>query len=140
MPKMRSVTKTSMARKTVCPRHGKHPCTCGMGHLYRFVEPVILLLLKQKGEAHGYELAGDIAQYALTDAQIETAALYRTLRALENNGYVVSKWDVNGSGPARRIYRLSSSGAQHLNEWIVVLEQMSKSMAAFVRRARAAAA
>jgi len=127
-----------MARKTVCPRHGKHPCTCGMGHLYRFVEPVILLLLKQKGEAHGYELAGDIAGYALTDAQIETAALYRTLRALERNGYVVSRWDVNGSGPARRNYQLSSSGVQHLNEWIAVLEQMSKSMATFVKRAHTA--
>lgn len=131
------VTKTSTARKTVCPRHGKHACTCGMGHLYRFVEPVILLLLKQKGAAHGYELAGEIPKFALTDAQIETAALYRTLRALENNGYVVSKWDVNGSGPARRIYRLSSTGPQHLNEWLSVLEQMSKSMAAFVKRARA---
>jgi len=109
-----------------------------MGHLYRFVEPVILLLLKQKGEAHGYELAGDIAEYALTDAQIETAALYRTLRVLENNKYVVSKWDVSGSGPARRIYRLSSSGAQHLNEWVVILEQMSKSMSAFVKHARVA--
>jgi DNA-binding PadR family transcriptional regulator len=111
-----------------------------MGHLYRFVEPVILLLLNQKGEAHGYELAVDIAEHALTDAQIETAALYRTLRTLENNGYVESKWDVNGSGPARRMYKLSPSGAQHLNEWIVVIEQMSKSMARFVKRARAATA
>lgn len=130
-----------MARTTACPRHGsKHPCTCGMGHLYRFVEPVILLLLKQKREAHGYELAGEIAEYALTDAQIETAALYRTLRALENNGYVVSKWNVNGSGPARRTYNLSSSGVEHLNDWIVILDQMSKSMAGFIRRARATSA
>jgi PadR family transcriptional regulator PadR len=109
-----------------------------LGHLYRFVEPVILLLLKQKGEAHGYELAGDVAANALTDAPIETAALYRTLRTLESNGYVVSKWDVDGSGPARRVYTLSSDGAAHLNDWTAVLEQMSKSMATFVKRARAA--
>jgi PadR family transcriptional regulator PadR len=134
MPKIRPVT----TRKTVCPRHGEYPCTCGMGHLYRFVEPVILLLLKQKGEAHGYELAGDVAANALTDAPIETAALYRTLRTLESNGYVVSKWDVDGSGPARRVYTLSSDGAAHLNDWTAVLEQMSKSMATFVKRARAA--
>jgi len=138
---MLPATKTSVAHRTVCPRHGgKHPCTCGMGHLYRFVEPVILLLLKQKGEAHGYELAGEVEQYALTDAQIETGALYRTLRALESNGYVVSKWDVEGNGPARRIYRLSASGAEHLNEWVAILEHMSKSMATFVRRARNATA
>jgi PadR family transcriptional regulator, regulatory protein PadR len=111
-----------------------------MGHLYRFVEPVILLLLKEKGKSHGYELARDISEYRLTDAEIETAALYRTLRILETNGYVVSKWDVNRSGPARRIYRLSSQGIQHLNDWITILEQMSKAMATFVARARRAAA
>jgi DNA-binding PadR family transcriptional regulator len=92
------------------------------------------------GEAQVYELAGPIAEHALTDAPIETAALYRALRALETNGHVVSRWDVNGGGPARRIYRLSSRGAEHLNDWIGVLERMSKSMAAFVKRARAAAA
>jgi len=109
-----------------------------MGHLYRFVEPVILLLLKQKGAAHGYELASEIAEYALTDSQIEAAALYRTLRILENNGHVVSRWDVSGSGPARRTYRLSQTGVQHLNDWIAVLEQMSRSMSTFVKRARVA--
>ena len=136
---MPSAAKISRASKTVCPHHGgEYPCTCGMGHLYRFVEPVILLLLRERGAAHGYELASAIGEYALTDARIETGALYRTLRALESNGYVASKWDVNGSGPARRIYRLSSTGAAHLAEWVAVLEKMSRSMAEFVKRARAA--
>jgi hypothetical protein len=63
-----------------------------MGLLYRFVEPVILLLLLQKGEAHGYELANELPRYALTDAEVETAALYRTLRTLEHNGNVTSRW------------------------------------------------
>ena len=131
--------KKPQAHRFSCPRHpGPHPCTCGMGNLYRFVEPVILLLLKEKGEAHGYELAGSVAEHALTDAQIETAALYRTLRTLESNGHVESRWDVSGSGPARRLYRLSDSGLEHLRDWIVILEQMSKSMTAFVRVARAA--
>jgi hypothetical protein len=40
-----------------------------MGHLYRFVEPVILLLLLQKGETHGYELANELPKYGLTDAE-----------------------------------------------------------------------
>lgn len=106
-----------------------------MGHLYRFVEPVILFLLREKGEAHGYELAGALPAHALTDAPIETAALYRTLRALESHGHVVSKWDVSGGGPARRIYQLAPSGEQHLRDWLVILDQMSRSMNAFVQRA-----
>lgn len=51
-----------------------------MGNLYRFVEPVVLLLLKRKGRSYGYDLSGDLEEYALTDAEIERAALYRTLR------------------------------------------------------------
>jgi poly-beta-hydroxybutyrate-responsive repressor len=103
-----------------------------MGHLYRFVEPVVLLLLKKKGHSYGYDLSNDLAEYALTDAEIERGALYRTLRQLEANGNVVSEWDVEESGPARRIYKLTAKGERHLEEWATVLQHVSKSMARFV--------
>ena len=123
-----------------CPRHGKqHPCTCAMGNLYRFVEPVLLFLLERKGRSYGYELGADLRKYALTDAEIEISALYRTLRQLEQNGCVTSEWDVEGSGPARRTYVLTPRGEEHLEEWITVLGHMSKSMSAFVREARSRA-
>jgi PadR family transcriptional regulator PadR len=122
-----------------CNRHGaKHPCTCAMGNLYRFVEPVLLFLLKRKGQCHGYELAGDLREYALTDSAIEIAALYRTLRQLEKNGCVQSAWAMDGSGPARRLYVLTPHGEDHLQEWITVLDNMGKSMKRFVREAKMA--
>ena len=122
----------------VCPRHPKgYPCTCGMGHLYRFVEPVLLLLLKEKGRAYGYELVSEVPALALTDAEIEAAALYRTLRQLEKNGCVVSEWDTEHSGPARRVYALTPRGEEHLGEWVEVLEHMSKSMTRLIMSARA---
>ncbi|HOK44883.1 MAG TPA: helix-turn-helix transcriptional regulator [Bryobacteraceae bacterium] len=108
-----------------------------MGNLYRFVEPVVLLLLKQKGQSYGYDLFGDLEDYALTDAEIERAALYRTLRQLEHNGNVKSEWDVENAGPARRVYRLTAKGEKHLQEWATVLEHVSKSMARFVKEVRA---
>lgn len=123
--------------RRACPRHGAaHPCTCAMGNLYRFVEPVLLFLLSKKGRAYGYELAGEVREYALTDAEIEVAALYRTLRQLEQNDCVVSEWDVAGSGPARRTYTLTPRGHEHLGEWVAVLDHMSKSMSRFVGSAR----
>ena len=126
-----------MARRT-CPRHGRdYPCTCGMGNLYRFVEPVVLLLLKKKGRSYGYDLSGDLEDCALTDTEIERAALYRTLRQLENNGNVKSEWDVDNAGPARRVYRLTAKGEKHLQEWASVLDHVSKSMARFVKETRA---
>lgn len=121
----------------ICPRHGpQHPCTCAMGNVYRFVEPVLLFLLKKKGRSHGYELANELRQYALTDAEIEVSALYRTLRQLEQNRCVTSEWDVAGSGPARRLYKLTARGEEHLKEWIIVLAHLSESMSRFVAEAR----
>ena len=123
--------------RRMCQKHGAdHPCTCAMGNLYRFVEPIVLLLLKTKGHSYGYDLAVDFKEHALTDSEIERAALYRTLRQLEMNGNVASEWETDGAGPARRVYKLTSQGERHLEEWASVLEHVSKSMTRFVKNAR----
>ena len=106
-----------------------------MGNLYRFVEPVLLFLLKKKGRSYGYELAAELREHALTDASIEAAALYKTLRQLEQNDCVTSEWDVTGKGPAKRVYCLTPRGEEHLEEWITVLGHVARSMTRFVRTA-----
>jgi PadR family transcriptional regulator PadR len=140
--KKKRVADGSLSRRLdlprrICDRHDRdYPCTCAMGNLYRFVEPVVLLLLKEKGRSYGYDLSADLQQHALTDAEIERAALYRTLRQLEKNGNVVSHWDTEKGGPARRIYRLTARGERHLEEWAAVLDHVSKSMSRFVKEVR----
>ncbi len=108
-----------------------------MGNIYRFVEPVVLFLLKTKGPAHGYELAGDMTECALTDAEVDMGGLYRVLQRLEAEGIVASEWDTSGSGPARRVYSITSVGEYRLREWVSVLGNMARSMDAFLRRAKA---
>jgi len=107
-----------------------------MGNLYRFVEPVLLFLLKSKGRSYGYELVSMLPELALTDAEIEAAALYRALRQMEKNGCVTSEWDTDHRGPARRVYELTARGEEHLEEWLEVLEHMSGSMQRLVVKAR----
>ena len=107
-----------------------------MGNLSRFVEPVILLLLRKKGKSYGYDLLTALQEHALTDAKIEGAALYRTLRQLERNGNVRSEWDVKHGGPARHMYKLTSDGGRHLQEWAMVLDHVSKSMSRFVKEVK----
>ena len=107
-----------------------------MGNLYRFVEPVVLLLLKKKGQSYGYDLSADLQEYALTDSEIERGVLYRTLRQLDLNGNLKSEWETDKAGPARRVYRLTAEGERHLNEWATVLEHVSKAMAHFVEETR----
>ena len=105
-----------------------------MGHLYRFVEPVLLLVLREKGRSYGYDLLSSVAEHTFTDGEIEKAVLYRTLRRLEQNGYIVSNWDTDAPGPARRIYSLTKDGERHLEEWAQVLDKVAHSMNRFVRR------
>ncbi len=106
-----------------------------MGHLYRFVEPVLLLMLKENGRSSGYDLIANVTRHAFTDAEIEKAVLYRTLRRLEQHGYVTSAWDTVKPGPARRVYTLTKRGEGHLREWGQVLNKVAASMMRFVRRA-----
>ena len=123
--------------RSICVHHEKnYPCSCGMGNLYRFVEPVVLHMLKIKGRRCGYDLCSELKKHTLTDAEIDKAALYRTLRQLEANKMVKSAWEEGESGPARRCYQLTKEGERHLQEWTLILEKLSKSMARFVRDAR----
>ncbi len=123
-------------RPRTCLRHGgNRPCTCAMGNVYRFVEPVTLLMLNERGHSCGYDLAAHLSEYALTDAQIENAALYRTLRGLENNGYVISQWAIRNGGPARRIYSLTPAGERHLEEWRQVLANLGHALSHFAHQA-----
>ena len=122
--------------KFFCSRHaGSHPCTCAMGNLYRYIEPVVLLILQEEEKSYGYDLADKLAGFALTDARVERASLYRTLRGLEENGYVTSEWDVEGAGPARRVYALTDNGRLRLQQWTQLLGRMGRAMVAFSERA-----
>jgi DNA-binding PadR family transcriptional regulator len=95
--------------------------------------------MKVRGRTHGYELAGALSDNALTDARIEPGALYRTLRRLEESGLVASAWGVSGGGPARRLYDLTPRGEEHLGEWMVAMERISRSLARFVTDVRSVA-
>ncbi|MGB9610241.1 MAG: PadR family transcriptional regulator [Bryobacteraceae bacterium] len=124
-------------RRRMCRRHGdRQPCTCAMGNLSRFVEPVVLLLLRKKGKSYGYDLSQEMPAFAMTDAEVERGALYRTLRQLEANGHVVSEWEIEESGPARRVYRLTPDGEKHLEEWTQVLDHVAQAMSRFVQEAK----
>jgi poly-beta-hydroxybutyrate-responsive repressor len=106
-----------------------------MGNLYRYIEPVVLLLLKER-KSYGYDLAERLMEFELTDARVDRASLYRTLRALEESGHVTSAWDVEGAGPARRVYSLTEKGQARLQEWTEVLHRMGRAMIAFSQRSR----
>lgn len=123
--------KPAVSNGRGCKRHrGDVPCVCAMGNVYRFIEPLVLRILQEKKKSYGYEIAECLPQYVLTGSTIDGAALYRTLRTLEHNGYVVSSWEATG-GPARRNYSLTKTGLAHLQEWARLMQTLGKAMIAF---------
>ena len=125
-----------------CHRYGQGnggPCSCEMGNLYRFAEPVMLLAIARLGKAHGYQIAQEAEGMAVTHAGLDSGIIYRTLRSLEAAGRVASRWDTSGPGPARRVYVLTESGMEHLREWAQVLGDVTASLQALTRNCQRAA-
>ncbi len=96
----------------------------------RFVEPAVLLLLAAEPR-HGYDLKERLATLAGGEGA-DVANLYRLLRQLELEGIVRSSWDTGGSGPARRVYRLTASGRRLLDEWADELRRLEGATGAFL--------
>lgn len=101
------------------------------GNLSRLIEPVVLYLLATEQARYGYELLEETAEFAITDAAIDAAAVYRTLRKLEDRSYVASQWSPGESGPSRRMYVLTAAGHEHLHRWAAVLNRRGRAMVYF---------
>lgn len=125
-------------RRRACQRggRGKLPCTCEMGNLYRFCEPIMLLILSRLGTAHGYQIAREADPLSVTHAGLDSGAVYRALRRLELTGCVTSSWDTGSGGPARRVYTLTALGHEHLAEWLQVMEDIATSINALLQEGR----
>jgi poly-beta-hydroxybutyrate-responsive repressor len=59
--------------------------------------------------------------------------MYRTLRQMEENGVVKSKWETTGDGPARRVYCITQAGEAYLDFWANSLKQYQETMDTFFR-------
>lgn len=115
-----------------CRPVGNHPvCKCGGGRMERFLEPCLLLLL-HKSSAHGYELLGRLAEFGLDPEGQDPGLVYRTLRRLEEDGYLISHWDTETSGPAKRLYRVTGDGEELLHAWAGVVQRNLRTLQGFL--------
>src|SRR5579859_5328239 len=100
-------------------------CQCNGGQPKNFLQPCLLLLLFQR-PSHGYDLLERLAQAGLSIGAPDPAAVYRTLRQMERDGLVISRWDPSTHGPRRRTYELSSEGEDLLHTWAQSIRQNRK--------------
>jgi PadR family transcriptional regulator, regulatory protein PadR len=90
--------------------------------------PVILLTLRE-WNSYGYELMERTAAFGFE--AMNPGTLYRTLRQMEKEGVVESKWETSRGGPARRMYTITDAGEAYLDFWAQALEQYRRNMDAF---------
>ena len=96
-------------------RSGPGCCGPSAGRIPGFIQPWLLLFLSEK-PAHGYQLLDKLVQNEDTRG-VDPASLYRTLRQFERDGLVRSWWNVDGGGPARRVYEITPDGIEFMRAW-----------------------
>lgn len=92
------------------------------------VEPAALAALLS-ADGYGYDIKNTITQMSKGQISVDIGGLYRTLRRLEDEGSVISRWHEDSSGPPRREYELTAEGRELAKEWLETLrwrEQCSK--------------
>ena len=104
------------------------------GRVERFVEPALLLLLRD-APSHGYDLADGLAEIA-PDDRVDLGNLYRLLRDLEAEGLVRSTWATppGSSGRAKRTYELTEEGGAVLDAWALGLARTRRTIDRFLKR------
>lgn len=115
-------------------------CPCAGNTLDKLVQPAILSILANR-RLHGYALAERIAGMPMFAGQKpDVSGVYRILKTMEGRGFVVCSWDISGSGPAKKSYRLTKAGQQCLSHWIETLQEYRQGITALLKTARKAVA
>jgi len=92
----------------------------------------MLLVLKAK-DSYGYELIEKISEFRFHDSPPDVGAVYRNLRTMEKEGWVKSKWDTKGSGPAKRMYRITLQGEEILHGWAITIRKRKEALDQFLK-------
>lgn len=98
-----------------------------LARVERFTEPALLLLLRER-PTHGYDLLERLPELT-GESRVEMGNLYRLLRALEEEGLVVSDWS-----DGKRTYAITERGVQLLDQWAEALRTSQERTQRFIER------
>ena len=96
-----------------------------------YLDATLLLLIGEE-EDHGYQLSARLGPFDFPDTDMGT--LYRRLRRLERDELVESRWDAGLSGPPRRTYSLTPSGAAWLARYADSADRTRSCLTTFLQR------
>jgi PadR family transcriptional regulator, regulatory protein PadR len=88
-----------------------------------YLRPCLLLLIAEE-PSYGYDLLVRLGDLGLR--HVDPGMLYRSLRAMEQEGLVRSSWQGSEIGPPRRTYQLSDEGQDWLHAWAGSLRETTR--------------
>lgn len=114
----------------------KVKCSCKGYNLDKLLQPNILILLA-KHNLHGYLIIQELENKNLFNGEkADSTGIYRTLKTLEDKALVKSEWDMDGTGAAKKIYKITIAGKECLANWIQTLEDYKKTIETIIEDAK----
>ncbi len=103
-------------------------CSCSGRTLTRLVRPAVMATVA-RGSIHGYLIAQRLEQMPMfAEHPPDHAGIYRMLKAMDEEGLLLSAWDLEDSGPARRRYELTADGKRCLRRWQQTIQDYHRAL------------
>ncbi len=84
----------------------------------------LFLRLIHEKPMHGYQIMEELNNRGfLKKESLEAGSVYTILRRMENHGLITSKWEEKAEGVDRRVYTVTSIGAEVLKNGLEVMLQ-----------------
>jgi len=105
-------------------------CPCQGKNLDKLLQPLILCILAEGGDMHGFAILKEIAKNPrFEDKTPDATGVYRYLKKMENSGLLTSQWsleDLDDAGKPKRIFSITDEGRHCLRNWAVALTDYEK--------------
>lgn len=125
----------SNSRVTLTKKQVK--CSCKGYNLDKLIQPNILILLA-KQDLHGYLIIQELEDKNLFQGEkADNTGIYRTLKLMEDKALVKSRWDLEGSGTAKKVYGITEEGLSCLQNWIGTLQTYRDTIDQIIGEAKA---
>ncbi len=96
-------------RKKICGKFGFK--------MNNIIYAMFLSMLLEK-PTYGYLLVEELVDFSISKDAVPYGAAYKILRSMEAEGFITSKWETQGNGPARRVYYITENGVNYLRSWL----------------------
>lgn len=94
---------------------------------------ILILKLLQGEKKYGYELLVEMSRKSSGFFKVKEGTLYPILYKLEEDGFVVSEWQIpHDKMRAKKYYSITQKGKEELKELIVFWNLLSENVQAFL--------